>query len=44
MRYSIGPRDRVYVKEYGFLTLAKNLSNKYSQNLIEQLKNLQQMH
>ena len=34
MRYSIEPRDRRYVKEYGFLSFAKNigknLSNKYS--------------
>ena len=35
MRYSIEPRDRVYVKGYGFLSIAKNLSNKYSQKLID---------
>ena len=33
MRYLIEPRDRIYVKGYGFLSLAKNmgkhLSNKY---------------
>ena len=44
MRYSVEPRDRIYVKEYGFLSFAKNmgknLSNKYGQKL---LKNLQQM-
>ena len=34
MRYSIEPRDRAYVKGYGFLCLAKNWSNKYSQKLI----------
>ena len=37
MRYSIEPRDRIYVKGYGFLSFAKNigknLSNKYSQKL-----------
>ena len=38
MRYSIEPRDRVYVKGYGFLLLAKNLSNKYSQRLIDTAK------
>ena len=38
MRYSIEPRDRVYVKGYGFLSLAKNLSNKYSQKLIDTAK------
>ena len=46
MRYSIEPRDRIYVKGYGFLSfaknmgthatkVAKNLSNKYSQNLLD---------
>ena len=38
MRYSIEPRDRVYVKGYGFLSLAKNLSNKYSQKPIDTAK------
>ena len=35
MRYSIEPRDRIYVKGYGFLSftknIGKNLSNKYGQ-------------
>ena len=43
MRYLIEPKDRIYVKGYGFLSFAKNtgksLSNKYSQQLIA-LKNL----
>ena len=47
MRYSIEPRDRIYVKGYGFLSFAKNmvkiLSNKYGQKLLIELKNLQQM-
>ena len=34
MRYSIEPRDSRYMKEYGFLSFAKNIgknvSNKYS--------------
>ena len=38
MRYSIEPRDRIYVKRYGFLSFAKNigknLSNKNSQEMI----------
>ena len=38
MRYSIAPRDRVYFKGYGFLSLVKNLSNKYSQKLINTVK------
>ena len=42
MRYSIEPRDRIYVKGYGFLSFAKNmgknLSNKYSQKLLNTAK------
>ena len=42
MRYSIEPRDRVYVKGYGFLSFAKNLgthlSNKYCQKLLDTAK------
>ena len=42
MRYSIEPRDRIYVKGYGFLSFAKNigksLSNKYSQNVFDSAK------
>ena len=46
MRYSIEPRDRIYVKGYEFFSFAKNigrhvnkvtknLSNKYSQKLLD---------
>ena len=35
MRYSIEPRDRIYVKGYGFLSFAKNMSNKFSQKLLD---------
>ena len=39
MRYSIEPRDRIYVKQYGFLSFAKNmsknLSNKYGQKRLD---------
>ena len=42
MRYSIEPRDRIYVKVYGFLSFAKNigkgLSNKYGQQLFDSAK------
>ena len=42
MRYSIEPRDRIYVKGYGFLSFAKimgkNLSNKYGQKIIDAAK------
>ena len=38
MRYTIEPRYRIYVEGYGFLSFAKNigknLSNRYSQKLI----------
>ena len=40
MRYSIEPRDRIYVKGYGFLSFAKNIgkSNKYGQKLLDSAK------
>ena len=42
MRYSIEPRDRIYLKGYGFLSFPKNmgksLSNKYGQKLNDSAK------
>ena len=42
MRYSIEPRQRRYVKDYGFLSFAKNidkdLSNKYHPKLVDGAK------
>ena len=38
MRYSIEPRDRIYVKGYGFMSFAKNVSNRYSQKIIDTAK------
>ena len=49
MRYSIEPRERRYVKGYGFLSfaksigthvakVAKNMSNKYSQKIVDTSK------
>ena len=42
MRYSFEPRDRIYVKGYGFLSFAKNLgktlSNKFGQKLLDSAK------
>ena len=42
MRYSIEPRDRIYVKGHRFLSFAKNidknLSNKYGQKLLDSPK------
>ena len=32
-QYSVQPRDQVFVKGYGFLSFAKNLSGKYTQDL-----------
>ena len=42
MRYSIEPKDKMYVKGYWFLSFAKNigtqLSGKYSQKLFDSTK------
>ena len=49
MRYSIEPRERRYVKDYGFLSFVKdmgthatkidkNLKNKYGQKLVDTAK------
>ena len=55
-RYSVQPRDQIFVKGYGFLSFAKNmgknigknisknLSGKYSQNFLTMLNDLPQMH
>ena len=42
MKYLIEPKDRRYVKWYGFLSfskhMGKNLSNEYSQKLLDSAK------
>ena len=42
MRYSIKPKDRIYVKGYGFLSfvksMGKNLSGIYGQKLLDSAK------
>ena len=42
MRYSIETKDRRYVKGYGFLfftkNVGKNISNKYSQKFVDNVK------
>ena len=47
MRYLTEPRDTIYVKGYGFLSVAKiigkMLSNKYGQKLIDSAKKYKQM-
>ena len=35
MRYSIEPRERRYVKGYGFMSFARNVSDKYSKSLMD---------
>ena len=42
MKYSIEPKDKIFVKGHGFLSFAKNigknLGNKYSQKLLDSSK------
>ena len=35
MRYSIEPRKRICMKGYGFMSFARNFSDKYSKSLID---------
>ena len=35
MRYSIEPRERRFVKGYGFMSFARNFTGKYSKSLID---------
>ena len=37
-RYSIEPRDRIFVIGYGFLSLAKNMSKKIGKNIVKNLR------
>ena len=38
MRYSLEPRDRIYVKGYRFMSFARSISNKYGQKLADTAK------
>ena len=38
MRYSVEPKNTIYVKGCGFFSFAKSLSNKYSQKRIDTAK------
>ena len=38
MRYSIEPKDRTHVKGYGFLSIGKNITGKYSQKILGSAK------
>ena len=40
MRYSIEPRERKYVKGYGFMSFARTFSDKYSKSLMDKGINL----
>ena len=35
MRYLIEPRKRRFVKRYGFISFARNFSDKYSKSLMD---------
>ena len=35
MRYSIEPKERRYVKEYDFMSFARNFNDKYSKSLMD---------
>ena len=35
MRYSIDPREKRYVKAYGFMSFARNFNDKYSKSLMD---------
>ena len=35
MRYSIKPKERRYVKGYGFMSFARNFGNKYGKKINE---------
>ena len=37
MRYSIQPRDQIFVKEYGFLSFAKNMGKNVGKNISKNL-------
>ena len=38
MRYSIEPRDSVYMKGYGFMSFARSMSSKYGKKLVDTAK------
>ena len=44
MNYSVQPKDRTFVKGYGFLSFAKNVGKNMSKNFLIILNNLLQMH
>ena len=39
MRYSIEPKYRIHVKEYGFLSFARKCGKKYSKKIMDTATN-----
>ena len=35
MRHLLEPRERIYVKGYGFMSFARSMSNKYGKKLVD---------
>ena len=38
MRYSIEPKDQIYVKGYGIMSFARSMSDKYGKKLVDTAK------
>ena len=38
MRYSLEPKNRIYVKGYGFMSFARSMGNKYGKKLVDTAK------
>ena len=38
IKYSLEPRDRIYLKGYGFMSFARTMSNKYGKKLVNTAK------
>ena len=38
MRFSLEPRNRIYVKGYGFMSFTRSMSNKYGKRLVDTAK------
>ena len=38
MRYSLEPREKIYVKGYGFVSFSRSMSNKYGKKLVDTAK------
>ena len=38
MRYSLEPRDRIYLKGYGYMSFARSMNNKFGKKLVDTAK------